>query len=120
MEITEALRKRLRRMIGDRIPEGGTDEDAAFSDDELDEILEESSNIYEAASVLWTLKAGMLQGDIESYAAGNERYDLTSLKDKLDFCLSMAKKYKEQAEEAADSEQNYGSVILKFKTPDVM
>lgn len=120
MEPTESLRKRLRRMISDTIPNGGTDNDATFSDDELNEILEESSNIYQAASELWTLKAGMLQGDIESYSAGNERYDLTSLKDRLEFCLSMAKKYKEQAEEVAKQEPGNGSFILKFKSPDVI
>src|SRR5690625_3114750 len=114
MEPTEALRKRLRKMINDLVPKGGTEEDASFSDVELDDILNESSNIYYAASELWTLKAGMLQGDIESYTAGNEKYDLTSLKDQLSFFLSMAQRHKEQAD---DTENVQGSVMLKFKTP---
>lgn len=117
MEPTEALRDRLRKMINDMVPKGGTDKDATFSDAELNDILKESTNIYYAASELWTLKAGMLQGDIESYSAGNEKYDLTSLKDKLSFFLSMAKKYKEQADEMENTQT---SVIFKFKTPDVM
>lgn len=117
MKPTQALRDRLRKMINDTIPKGGTDSDAAFSDAELDDILKESSNIYFAASELWTLKAGMLQGDIESYSAGNEKYDLTSLKDKLSYFLSMAKKYKEQSDEIEGAQS---SVILKFKTPDVI
>lgn len=117
MEPTKALRDRLRKMINDMTPKDGTEEDVAFSNAELDDILKESSNIYYAASELWTLKAGMLQGDIESYSAGNEKYDLTSLKDQLSFFLSMASKYKQQSD---DSENVQGSVMLKFKPPKVM
>lgn len=117
MEPTQALRDRLRKMINDMIPKDGTEEDVTFSDAELDDILQGSANIYYAASELWMLKAGMLQGDIESYTAGNEKYDLTSLKDQLSFFLSMAQKYREQGD---DTENVQGSVILKFKSPDVM
>lgn len=117
MEPTEDLRSRLRKMINDMIPQGGSDSDATFSDAELDDVLKESSNINYAASELWTIKAGLLQCDIESYSAGNEKYDLTSLKDRLNHALSMAQKYKEQAE-SMGKDQN--SVIFKFKTPDVI
>lgn len=117
MKPTKGLRDRLRKMINDMIPKDGTEKDVSFSDAELDDILKESTNIYYAASELWTLKAGMLQGDIESYTAGNEKYDLTSLKDQLSFFLSMAQRYKSQGD---DTENVQGSVILKFRTPDVM
>lgn len=121
MEPTRALRDRLRKMVNDMIPEGGTDSDATFSDGELDDFIRESSNIYYVASELWTLKAGMLQGDIESYSAGNEKYDLTKLKDKLSFYLSMSERYRTQAKELdEDSDESQTSVMLKFSTPDVM
>lgn len=117
MEPTRALRDRLRKMINDMIPQGGTDSDATFSDDELDGFIRESSNIYYVASELWVLKAGMLQDDIESYSAGNEKYDMTSLKDRLSHYLLMAERYKEKAEQ---DDGGQSSVILKFNTPDVM
>lgn len=120
MDPTESLRKRLRRMINDVVPKNETGSGPEFSDEELNDILKESTNIYYAASEIWTLKAGMLQGDIESYSAGNEKYDLTSLKDQLNFFLSMANKYKEKSDEAGNDEEIQGSVILKFKPPKVM
>lgn len=120
MDATKAVRKRLRRMINDIIPKDGSDEDADFSDEELNEIIDESTNVYYAASEIWTLKAGMLQGDIESYSAGNEKYDLTSLKDQLSFFLSMASKYKDKSDERDVEEEAQGSVMLKFKPPKVM
>jgi hypothetical protein len=117
MEPTVSIKKRLRKMINDMIPSGGTDNDVTFSDAELDDILRESENVYYAAYECWTIKAGMLQGDIESYSAGNEKYDLTSLKDKFEHALRMAQKYKEQADEMENTQT---SVFLKFKSPDVI
>ncbi|MCL1701619.1 hypothetical protein [Lysinibacillus sp. Bpr_S20] len=117
MEPTIALRERLRKMINDRIPTGGTDKDAVFLNAELDDILRESESIYYAASEGWTIKAGLLEGDIEGYSAGNEKYELTKLQDRLSHALRMAQKYKDLAEEA---EEQQPSFLLKCSAPDVM
>lgn len=117
MEPTIALRERLRKMINDKIPQGGTDKDAVFSNAELDDILQESESIYYAASEGWTIKAGLLEGDIEGYSAGNEKYELTKLQDRLAHALRMAQKYKDQAKEA---EEQQPSFLLRCSAPDVM
>ncbi|MGE7672975.1 hypothetical protein ACQKMV_05225 [Lysinibacillus sp. NPDC094403] len=117
MEPTVALRERLRKMINDRIPKGGTDKETTFSNAELDDMLRESESIYYAASEGWTIKAGLLEGDIEGYSAGNEKYELTKLQDRLAHALRMAQKYKDQSEEV---EEQQPSLLLKFKGPDVM
>lgn len=119
MEPTKALRDRLRILINDVIPDGGTDDGATFSDDELNDMIKESSNVYYAAYEGWTIKAGMLEGDIESYTAGNEKYDMTSLKDRLNHYLFMADRYKAKAEEE-DCSSSQTAVILKFRPPRVM
>lgn len=106
-------------MINDLIPAGGSDEDTTFSDLELDDIISESNNIYRAASEAWSIKASLLQGEIESYSAGNEKYELTPLKDRLHHALSMSRMYEEKAE-SLEAEEPQGSVILKFKSPDVI
>ncbi|KOS64631.1 hypothetical protein FJQ98_14130 [Lysinibacillus agricola] len=117
MEPTIALRDRLRKMINDIIPKGGTDKDTTFSNAELDDMLRESESIYYAASEGWTIKAGLLEGDIEGYSAGNEKYELTKLQDRLAHALRMAQKYKEQANEVGETQSSF---LLKFKAPDVM
>lgn len=119
MEPTVALKKRLRKMINDIVPPRGSDEDAIFSDVELDDLLKESENIYQAAAEAWTIKAGLLQGEIESYSAGNEKYDLTPLKDRLQHALSMGRMYEDKAA-SLEIEEPQGSFMLKFKSPDVI
>ncbi|MYL45050.1 hypothetical protein GLV94_05295 [Virgibacillus halodenitrificans] len=117
MTPTEDLRFRLRKLINERIPSGGTETDTNFLDGELDMILGEASSVYVAASYGWTEKAGMLQGDIEKYSAGDEQYTMTSLKDKLDHALKMAAHYA-QFEESGQS--SYGSAMFKVKPPEVL
>ena len=61
----------MRKLLDERIPDGGSDADTRFSDEDIDELLTDATNIYEAAAAGWTIKAGMFQrelGQIESYA----------------------------------------------------
>ena len=79
---TTELRAKLRKLLDERIPEGGSDTDTRFSDADIDELLIDATNIYEAAAAGWTIKAGMFQrelGEIESYAVGQELYDMRTL-----------------------------------------
>lgn len=117
MKSTKALRSRLRKMINDLIIDDD-DSKADFSNEELDLIIEESTSIYKAAAEVWTIKASMLQGDIESYSSGNERYDLSSLKDRLDHALKMVDIY--SGKETNVEEEMQGSIMFKFKSPDVL
>lgn len=114
MTPTAELRKRLRKLLNEQIPAGKTDADTNFLDTELDELLTEARSIYSAASAGWTIKAGLLQGQIEAYSAGQEKYDLTSLKDQVSHALAMSKQYAGIDRGAA------GSVIVTLTPPEVL
>lgn len=117
MEPSIVLRTRLRKLLNEVIPAGGSENNTNFTDAELDLILTESVDLNAAASSGWMEKAGLLQGDIESYTTGNESYDLTSLKDKLNHALSMAKQYAEMSAAAA---KMTSGVMLRVCPPKVL
>lgn len=101
--------------MNEQIPENGTAEDTNFTEEELDNLLQEAANIYLAASLGWTIKAGLFQGDIERYSAGDEQYDLTSLRDKVDHAMKMAEHY-----EKLGKVDSGGGFILKLSRPGVL
>lgn len=114
---TPELRTKLRKLLDERIPEGGSDADTRFTDADIDELLIEAANIYEAAAAGWTLKAGMFQrelGQIESYAVGQERYDMRKLQDMVNYALKMAETYSRMAT------SGMGSMILRIQPPEVL
>lgn len=113
--------KRLRLMVNDPFP-NATGSLPLFTDEELTLMFLEHLSIFGLAAEIWTIKAGLIEGDIQSYTAGNEKYDLTSMKDRYTHALAMAKMYKEKEEESfvdIEDETN-GSMMLKFRIPDVM
>jgi len=117
MTPTPELRAKLRKLLDERISEGRSDTDIRFSDADIDELLADATNIYEAAAAGWTLKAGMFQrelGQIESYAVGQERYDMRKLQDMVNYALKMAETYSRMAA------SNMGSVILRIQPPEVL
>ena len=117
MTPTPELRTKSRKLLDERIPEGGSDADTRFTNADVDELLMDATNIYEAAAAGWTLKAGVFQrelGQIASYAVGQERYDMRQLQDMVNYALKMAETYSRMAA------SRIGSVILKFKPPEVL
>ena len=117
MTPTPELRTKLRKLLDERIPEDGSDADTRFSDEDIDELLIDATNIYEAAAEGWTRKAAMYQrelGQIQSYAVGQERYDLANVKDMLEYALMMAETFRQMAA------RSMGSTILRFKPPEVL
>lgn len=114
MTPTPELRTRLRKLLNETIPSGGTESDTRFLESELDELLTEATTVYSATAVGWTMKAGLLQGQIESYSTGQEKYDMTSLKDQLSHALAMAQQYSNM------SRSSGGSIILSFEPPGVL
>ncbi len=114
---SEGLRTRLRKLLDERIPEGGTVADTRFSDEDLDELLAEARCIYSAATAGWTLKAGMYQRemeDLEAYSLGDRSEKLTALKDRQEYALSMASQY------AAMARNTAGSMFLRLEGPEVI
>ncbi|QAS52382.1 hypothetical protein [Halobacillus litoralis] len=114
MTPTKELRNKLRKLLNEKVPSGGSEADTNFSDVELDGLLQESSNVYTAASKGWAEKAALLQGDIEKYSTGDEQYTLTSLKDKMTHAMAMANHYQEMGKESS------GGVLFKIKPPEVL
>ena len=117
MAPTAEAREELRELLDEVIPEGGTESDTRFTDAQLDRLLGKSRNIYAAAAEGWTRKAAMFQremGQVQSYSVGQERYDLAKAKDLLEYALEMAETYSRMAT------SSMGSVILKFKPPEVI
>ena len=117
MTPTPELRSKLRKLLDERIPEDGSDADTRFTDADVDELLIDATNIYKATAAGWTIKAGMFQrelGQIESYAVGQERYDMRKLQDMVNYALKMAETYSRMAA------SRMGSMILKFKPPEVL
>lgn len=108
------MRIRLRKLLNEVIPQGKSEADTNFLDSELDDLLTESANIYSAASTGWAIKAGLLQDKTESYSVGQEKYDMTSLKDQLSHALAMSEKYSLMAKNSG------GSLILKLTKPEVL
>jgi len=118
MTPTDALRTRLRKLLDERIPEGGSATDTGFADNDLDELLSESASVFGAAAMGWTMKAGMLQsemGDVERLTLGQETEQLVSLRDRLTYALAMSDKYAAMAKA-----QGSGSLMLRVKPPEVL
>lgn len=118
MTPTAELRLRLRKYLNELIPAGQTQADTRFLDSELDELLAEVANVYQAASKGWVVKASLLQGDIESYSVGQEKYEMTALKDQLSHALVMAEQYAALSRTAGSAPLPSG-VILKVAKPEV-
>lgn len=119
MTPTVELRTRLRKLLDERIPQGGSATDTRFTDDDLDEMLTEAASIYGAASTGWTMKAGMFQsemGDVERMTLGQETEQMVSLKDRLAYALAMADKYASMVVGAAKT----SSLILRITPPEVL
>lgn len=117
MAPTAEAREELRELLDEVIPEGGSESDTRFTDAQLDRLLGKSRNIYAAAAEGWTRKAAMFQremGQIKSYSVGQERYDMADLTSLLEYALKMAETYSRMAA------SSMGSVILKFKPPEVL
>ena len=116
MTPTAELRERLRRLIDERIPPGGTDADTRFTDAELDEVLAGARTLEEAAAECWELKAARAmseRGGLEAADAGDESLKFVSLVDYRDHCLRMAELYRRKASRS-------GSRLFAFEPPPVL
>ena len=94
MIITEELIQRIRTLLNETIPDGGSEADTHFST--LDLTISESEN--HALYLLWTQKAGIIQrdaGEIKSISAGGESVEKYTAADYVNLCLKTAQGYKE-------------------------
>lgn len=116
MTPTEELRSRLRKIIDESVPVGGTDGDTRFSDADINELLSDAENVYLAASEGWTLKAGKMQselGVLTETQAGDERHKRVDLSTVRNYCIGMARIYAEKGKELLGG----GSRLMGFEFP---
>ena len=98
MIITESLINRIRTLLNEVIPEGGSEADTHFSTLDLTITLQMSESENHALYLLWTQKAGIIQrdaGDIKSMSAGGESIEKYTAADYVSLCLKTAQGYKE-------------------------
>ena len=73
MIITEALIQRIRTLLNEAIPDGGSEADTYFSTIDLTITLQAAESENHALYLLWTQKAGIIQkdgDDIKSISGG--------------------------------------------------
>ena len=63
MIITEALIQRIRTLLNEALPDGGSEKDTHFSTLDLTITLQMSESENHALYLLWTQKAGIIQKD---------------------------------------------------------
>ena len=98
MIITEELIQRIRMLLNEVIPEGGSEKDTHFSTLDLTITLQVSESENHALYLLWTQKAGIIQRDardIKSISAGGESIEKYTAADYVNLCLKTAQGYKE-------------------------
>lgn len=121
MTPTDELREELRELLDEEIPQGGTEQDTAFTNARLDRLLQSASNLYAAAAEGWRRKAAKIQkrlGDIQSYQTGAEQYDRINLNTALNAALKMAQTFDDMANTPPESAK--GSFMLNVKRPEVL
>ena len=98
MIITEALIQRIRTLLNETIPDGGSEADTHFSTLDVTITLQRAESENHALYLLWTQKAGIIQrdaGEIQSMSAGGESIEKYTAADYVALCLKTAQGYKE-------------------------
>jgi hypothetical protein len=119
MIITEALIQRIRMLLNEVIPEGGSEKDTHFSTLDVTITLQRAESENHALYLLWTQKAGIIQkdgGDIKSIRAGGEDIEKYTAADYVALCLKTAQGYKEAWE--AERKKASTSVLIFSKKDD--
>nr|DAQ86381.1 MAG TPA: hypothetical protein [Caudoviricetes sp.] len=119
MIITEALIQRIRMLLNEVIPEGGSEKDTHFSTLDVTITLQRAESENHALYLLWTQKAGIIQrdaGEIKSMSAGGESIEKYTAADYVALCLKTAQGYKEAWE--AERKKASTSVLIFSKKDD--
>lgn len=119
MIITEALIQRIRTLLNETIPDGGSEADTHFSTLDVTITLQRAESENHALYLLWTQKAGIIQkdaGEIKSMSAGGESIEKYTAADYVALCLKTAQGYKEAWE--AERAQAASSFLIFSKKDD--
>jgi hypothetical protein len=111
----------IRSWIGERIPEGGSEADTRFTDQQIREMAEPFSYLEEVAAEGYRLKAGWViedTGGVVEKSVGSERLKLTDPAKIRDYYLEMADYY--QSLVPIDPSSTEGSMLFAQEGPDVL
>ncbi|SDO86427.1 hypothetical protein [Selenomonas ruminantium] len=120
MIITDEAVRKVRRYLNEVIPADGQASDTGFSEQDIADLLTDSSNIYAAAAQGWRLKAATASqqpGELKKYTIGQETYERTTGSDYAAYCLDMAKMYDDMA---AKADNTASSRVLSLRRPRVI
>lgn len=119
MDLDEATILKLRAWIGERIPEGGTEADTAFTDADLIALAEDYDWLEAIAAAGWRLKAGwVLEGDPDGLlekSAGSEKLKFMTPGERRILFLDQADLY----ESLVPGDTTSGTLVLEQEPPDV-
>lgn len=116
MIVTEECIKRIRELLNEGVPEGGTDADTLFSDLNLTITVQSAESENHALYLLWTQKAGRIQvkaGDIKSIHAGGENIERYTAADYVNLCLKTADGYRKAWEDEKKTEKSGSFLLLR-------
>lgn len=113
---TDVLRTKLRELLDEEIPLGGSESDTRFSNTQIDALLTAASDINQAAAEGWrrkALRAMSERSGLQESQAGDERHKFIDLVAYRDHCLEMAKMF-------SDLMPGAGSQLAALDPPDVL
>lgn len=113
--------RKLRAWIGERIPEGGSEADTRFTDQELLELAEDHDYLTAVAADAWRLKAGWVldeDGGVVEKKVGSEQLKFVDPQKRYQHYMEMADYYDSITPEDANSVA--GSVAMELDPPDVL
>ena len=102
MPITSA--DKLRQLLGESIPKGGSESDTLFLDEEIQQYLDETPDVERAAYEGWRVKAARLSNLVDT-TEGNEQKKFSQL---LDNALDMTKLYLRSSSGATEGRTRIG------------
>jgi hypothetical protein len=97
---------RLRSMLGETIPEGGTDADTLFSTEEIIDLIETNPDLERAAYEGWRVKAGRLASLVDT-SEGNSQRKMSQLREHAE---EMIKLYLRSSGGATDGRTRIGKI----------
>jgi hypothetical protein len=81
--------ERLRKLLGESIPDGGSEDDTLFKDDEITDLIDRAGSVDDALAEGWAMKAGMLVTLVTTVEGSSTR----KLSDAYTHALAQAKLY---------------------------
>jgi hypothetical protein len=104
---------RLRRLLGETIPSGGTEADTLFTDAELTQLIDDNPDMDRAAYEGWREKAASLSGLVDT-TEGNAQRKMSQL---LTHAQDMVKMYLRSSGGPTEGRTRIGRIVRSEEAP---